>query len=485
MIKESRTIFRNTVLLSVTELLARVMSLILIMVVARRLGPELMGVYAFGVAFVGIFQIFVNFGLDPYIQREASRKPETAGKLMAQVFGLKFIIYLVSVILILILGLIVADDEFKRSVVWILTGSMFFQTNLLATNAFFRAFQKAEYEAIVRISLRFIYTGTGILAILSGHGLITLVTLELVAQGTACLVGWSLFIKRISNPFHTLHIRNIQKIISAAWKFALIRVVQTIFNSIDLVMISVMATDMATGLYSCAVRLIGAFDFLPNAFSGAFFPVLSREAVKDRTNFVRVFVPFFKYLLLLGVGIGAIIAGMPKDLITLLFGTEFISAAPALAILTVAMAFTFANWPLSNAIIALDKEHKVVSIFSFCAILNIILNLILIPLMKVQGAAWAAVISRFFLFVLQFSVLIPEIRTSINLYSVIARSVAAGLFSYCFIRFMAPYDFGVAWNLIAATVVFILFSFLTRAIRKQDLVLGRNLISSQQKTRLG
>ncbi len=52
---DGRIIFHNTFLLSLTEFLARVMGFILIMVVARKLGPELMGVYAFGIVFVGFF----------------------------------------------------------------------------------------------------------------------------------------------------------------------------------------------------------------------------------------------------------------------------------------------------------------------------------------------------------------------------------------------------------------------------------------------
>jgi O-antigen/teichoic acid export membrane protein len=307
---DSRKIFHNTLVLSLTEIMARIMSLVLIMAVARKLGPELMGIYAFGVAFVGIFQIFVNFGLEPFIQREVSRRPEIAGRLMAQIFVLKLIIYLAAVILVLILGLAAADSGLKRQVVWILTGAMFFQSNFTATNAFFRAYQKAKYEAVVRMSMRLVYTSLGLAAILSGRGLLTLVTLEFIAQAGACLLAWSLFIKRIGNPFHAVSLSHLKELMQSARDFFLIRIVQTIFNSIDLVMLSLMAGDTATGFYSVAVRLTGAFGFLPTAFTGAFLPVISRQARTDQSAFVDTFRPYYKYLFIIGLGLAIALSGL-------------------------------------------------------------------------------------------------------------------------------------------------------------------------------
>ena len=55
-----RRIALNTLLLSVTEFLTRLVSLVLVIFVARRLGPEMMGIYAFALTFVNLFDIFVN-----------------------------------------------------------------------------------------------------------------------------------------------------------------------------------------------------------------------------------------------------------------------------------------------------------------------------------------------------------------------------------------------------------------------------------------
>jgi O-antigen/teichoic acid export membrane protein len=100
-----RKIALNTILLSATELLTRMVSLVLVIFVARRLGPEMMGIYAFALTFVNFFDIFISFGLERYIQREVGRQPNLAGPLFSQVFALKLLAYLASAVVIVILSL--------------------------------------------------------------------------------------------------------------------------------------------------------------------------------------------------------------------------------------------------------------------------------------------------------------------------------------------------------------------------------------------
>lgn len=474
---DSRKILQNTLLLTLTEVMAQIMSLLLIMAVARKLGPELMGIYAFGVAFVGIFQIFVNFGLEPFIQREVSRRPDIAGRLMAQIFVLKLIIYLTSFILILIFSLAAVDSEMKRRVVWILTGAMFFQTNLTATNAFFRAYQKAKYEAILRMSLRIVYTSLGLAAIFSGRGLLTLVTLEFIAQAGTCLLAWSLFIKRIGNPFHALGLSHLKELIKSARDFFLIRIVQTIFNSIDLVMLSLIAGDTATGFYSVAVRLTGAFDFIPTAFSGAFLPVISRQAHTDRSAFVNTFRPYYRYLFIIGLGLAIALSGLAEEWIFFLFGTSFKPAAPTLIALSIALVLTFANWSLSNAIIALDKEQVMLKVFSICAGFNILLNLLLIPKFQHNGAAWATVASQTLLIVLQLATLGRNLLGSLTLGRLSLKPLLAGVITCGLACWLVSGHLNLLLGLVLIGLGFLALLFITGSLTCAEITEARNLLS--------
>jgi O-antigen/teichoic acid export membrane protein len=424
------SVARNTFLLGATELLTKVFSLVLIMVVARTLGPEMMGVYAFAVAFLKFFEISIDFGLDPYIQREVGRRPELAGPLMARVFALKLAVYLLSLVAIVALGLFLFDDGFKRTIVWILSFALFFRVNLSSANSFFRARQQARYEAMVVMAMRLTYSLLGIAALLSGRGLVTLVTLELAAHAVACLVGWRLFLTRIARvpdiPWAELKV-DVLRLARSAREFLFIRVVLTILNATDMVMLSLLSGNLSTGLYAAALRLTTAFDFLPSAFTGAFFPVLSRHAASDWPSFVGVFRQYFKCVLVMGTGIALLLAGTAGDLLALLFGESFRTAGPTLALLALMLTLDFVNMPLSNAILALDRERAMLRLFGAAASFNVAANAVLIPLLSHTGAALATLLSQALILGLQCrEVGLPRLR-ELGLLRLAAKPVAAAL----------------------------------------------------------
>ena len=423
-------LFRNTATLALTEVMTRGLSLVLLMAVARALGPTLMGIYAFGLTVIGIFEIFVNFGLEPYIQREIGRDPDHATQLFPSVFVLKGLVYLVCTAVVVGLAPVVGAESPKREVMALLLAAMFYRTNMTAVFAFFRARHQAWLEAVVRLSLRIIYTGVGIAIVFSGGGLILLVAAEMASLAIAAGLALFLFAKKIGRPVFWTPFDSVRRLAAQTWNFFLIRVVQTIFNSIDLVMLSLMAGDLYTGYYSAAVRLVGALGFIPAAFAGAFLPVLARHWPNSPDEFAGVLRPYFRFLYVLGTAIGAGIAGFSLYWTTLLFGNAFAPAAPTMAMTALALIVTFANWPLSMVIVAQNRESRMLRIFSICAVVNILLNLVAIPIWHDLGAATTTLVSQLVLLALQAHAVGNEVLLRAGLLKLAVGPTAAALAAY-------------------------------------------------------
>lgn len=378
-------------------------------VAARVLGPEQIGIYAFCVVFIGIFHIIVNLGFEPYIQREVGRDSAIASSLMTQVFIMKFAVYLLSVVIIVITAHIIIPSEYKRNVLYIITVTMFFQTYLAVANAFFRAFQKTIYEGASRIILRIINTGAGLAALAAGKGLMALVIIELIAQMLACMWAWLMLCSKLALPRLQFEPRELIRLVGKTWHFSIIRIVQSIFNSIDMIMLSTMIGDLFTGYYSAAVRITSsAFGFIPNSFTGAFLPPLSRKALEDTDSFMKAFTLYFKYLVLAGITIAVFMAGFTHDIVVLCLGKEFIPIIVTVKIMAAVIFITFVNWPLTTALIALDCEREVLRIFTVSAVVNILLNIVLLPLWKDRGAASTTLFSQILLLFLQSIVLFKQ-----------------------------------------------------------------------------
>jgi O-antigen/teichoic acid export membrane protein len=474
-------IARNTILLTGAELLSRVMSLILIILVARRLGPVLMGIYAFGLTFVRLLEILVDFGLDRFIQREIGRRPEKSGRLFSQVFILKLATYLLGAGAVFLLGHFLIAEPLKRWVVWILSLTIFFRSQANSTNAFFRATQKVKYESVVIVTQRLVYTSAGLAAILMGYGLLTLVSLELMAQMGACVTGWWLFRSKIGNPFHAVYLSHLRTLASAAQNFLYIRLALTVFNSIDLLMLSFLSGDLATGWYAAAVRLYAAFDFVPDAFSGAFLTVLSRKVKEGWTAFVEVYQYFFKYLLLLGLGFAAILGGLAPNCLMTLFGTSFQPAIPTLMLLAPCLVLNFINLTLSNAIIALDEEKKILANFSVAAGFNILLNLWLIPLWQHNGAALATLLSEAAVLVLQLRALGWDRVNGMGLVDLSRRPLLAGLFTFSWACFLVFRHVPFVLSLIFSSLGYGVLLLLTGALSWKELVALKDIFLRPRK----
>ena len=463
-----RRIALNTLLLSVTEFLTRLVSLVLVIFVARRLGPEMMGIYAFALTFVNLFDIFVNFGLDRYIQREVGRTPDLAGPLFSQVFTLKLLVYLAAAAVIVLISLTFVDGSLKRWVVWLLSLSLFFRTNITSSNSFFRAHQQAKYEALVVISFRVVYGAAGLTAILSGRGLLTLAGLELAAQAGACTLAWWLFVKKIGNPFHRVNWGNLLALARSTKDFLFIRVVLTLFASLNMFMISFMAGDVVTGFYSAALRLSSSFDFVPEAFTGAFLPELSRRAAQGWEVFGAVFRPYFKYLLVIGLGLAAVLGGLSEGFILWVFGPAFKPAILTLMLLAVALALDFTNLSLSTALIALDREHRIVRIFLAASVLNFGLNLALIPLYRQNGAVAAGIVAEVLILCLQLRTLGREPLQALGLGRVAARPLLAGVLTFGWARCLTLWHLNFFLALACMALGFLVLLVLTGALTREE-----------------
>jgi len=448
-----KKIFSNAALLSGSEIFGRCLRLILVVAVARILGPETMGLFAFSISLVGIFEIINNWGFNQFIEREISRTPTKTGKFISEIFSTKLVIYLLSAIIIYFITLFIFDD-IKRQLVWIALLNMFFATFFQTTNSFFRAHQKPIYEVVSRCVWRIFSTSVGLTLLWFGFGIVILALSGLITQIIVCVPYITFFVWQFRKKIPIPHYLEIISLVDRTWRFLLIRVVQKIYNSIDILMLSWITTDLHTGLYAVAVRLSVAFSMIPLGFSGAFFPVISRLAYKDKDEFNKIFSFYYRILVLSGVGVSVFFIGFAEEIIVLLFGDQYIDAVPTLTILSLGILLSFATWPLTNAVIAMGKENCALRFFSICALTNILLNLVAIPLFQENGAACTTVISKLVLIGLVCSVLGQNMLRSINFVSLTVRPVLAGLGTFLVMLFLQRLMIHICFQVLGTAIVF-------------------------------
>jgi O-antigen/teichoic acid export membrane protein len=157
------------------------------------------------------------------------------------------------------------------------------------------------------------------------------------------------------------------------------------FNNIDILMLGLMSNPEQVGLYGAAYRVLNQVLATYYLLTQALYPRFARHGIKDRARLLRgrILLP----LLGTGIVIAAIISVSRRTVLTIVFGHQFLAACPLLILLAWSIPLDFMTSYLSNAYIAWGMEKKILFCTGIGAASNIVLNLVFIPSHGARGAA--------------------------------------------------------------------------------------------------
>ncbi|RZI95832.1 MAG: hypothetical protein EOO67_01780, partial [Microbacterium sp.] len=162
----------------------------------------------------------------------------------------------------------------------------------------------------------------------------------------------------------------------------------------DIVVIQAMLGSVEVALYSAAVKVSELLYFAPNAFMSGVFPaLLQARSTGDVGAYHRVIQRYLDRAFWAGVLLACVLASLSTPIILILFGLRFEEAIPVLLVLALLCPFVFMQSVASKWIVAEGLLWASFWRHSAGAVVNIILNLVLIPYYGILGAAFASAVS--------------------------------------------------------------------------------------------
>jgi O-antigen/teichoic acid export membrane protein len=382
----SRRIFRNMFQLGSGEALARACGVATIILLGHKYGVVLLGVFALAQSLSQYLQPLIDFGLRHVGARLMAVYPQAGNEIVMRVQRRRLLMVGVVLPFILVYTL------FARVPVDVKLFLVVFATisGLYVVSLDWAAWGKEDLQlvgfarAIIPASiLVFLVLGRGsqhvlwwlVLGNAVGYGLQGAIfwvwwrrhgTAEAVPHDVLATIGQSLAWQRTS-------------IMGLAWLGNLV------FNTIDMLMLGVMANPAQVGLYSAAYRVLNQVLITYYLVTQTLYPQFARHGLSDRVRMLkaRILLP----LLGTGIVLAAILTATRRTLLTLLFGQPFLAAAPLLLLLAWVIPLDFLTSYLSNAYIAWSMERKVLLCTTIAAACNVVLNLIWIPNYGAMAAA--------------------------------------------------------------------------------------------------
>jgi len=396
-----QTIAKNTFWLVIAEGISSFLKFILIIYVARILGATEYGKFAFAFAFVSLFAILSDFGISQITTRELAREKEKE-KEFSDIISLKLILSAGALILICLGSFFITLDPVIRGIIWILGAYIIVGSFSEIIYAFFRARQKMEYEAWTKILQAVILTIAGFFIIFNLPSAQSLSFAYLFAASIA-LIFILVFIHFKIYQLKLSFNKNIwRSILIMSWPLALTGIFGAIYNQIDSIMMGYFGQITEVGWYNAAYKIIGATLIPAGLISISFFPILSKLFKESKERLQKSWNYYMQLMifLILPIVVGGMILA-PK-IINFVYDLSYFPSILAFQILLIMAAFYYISNPFFHALIISNQQKKVFWATFFGAVINVILNLILIPKYSLYGAAISTVISFIFVFSLLF-----------------------------------------------------------------------------------
>ena len=372
---------------------------------ARWVGPEFLGIYSIANSIMLISEVFAKMGLETGIMRFISRlNPELDKEKINLLIGssLKMVsVFSLSIMIILIIssGTIV-DNYFNgqsllKPVLIIFAIAIPFNA-LIQISAFAtQGFKRLKYKTIVT---QFLNPTILLLSMVFCYWFMSkeyTIMIPILTTGVIGFLFMIIVLKKVSGFKNNqiLESKINYELLKFSYPLMFVTILQTLMHWMDILMLGYFTNPLTVGLYHPAARTAGLLQALLLSFLSIYAPLAAQfHSQGDKVKLSNTYQLVNRWLLIFAIPISAVFILFPEKVL-LLFGSQYLESSQVLVLLTIA-TFTQAILGAAGPTLSMSGLTKLVlfnSIGTF--ILNFVLNIWLIPIYGILGAAIATLTS--------------------------------------------------------------------------------------------
>jgi O-antigen/teichoic acid export membrane protein len=231
-----------------------------------------------------------------------------------------------------------------------------------------------------------VFVAASLAAVAAGGGLVALYLARLASAFV--LLGWVLVtFRRAVGPLDTrVDAGELRAFVGQGWAFGSTVLFGVVIAQADVLMLQLACSEDEVARYAAPASVLLQLGMVPTILSSGLFPRLARLGAGDPA--LRRELSFQTRMMLLGslpvaVG-GAVVAG---PLLALLFGEPYRDAAVPAAVLLLTVPIRFLHHGYGMALTAIDRQSVRARAGGIAAAINVVANVVAIPLLGAEGAA--------------------------------------------------------------------------------------------------
>lgn len=365
--------------------------------ITRYLGPELYGSWNYILAFVALFVPLSAIGLEGIVVRELIKNKFPIFKILGSALTLRIFGSIIAFILCASIFSFQNSQDPLLMLYFLINMAVFIFSPLEIIDYYFTSQSKSKYSVFAKTSVYIILNGFKIVCLLLGLPLIWFVSLHVIDICLGLILLLLVYQSRYRAIWEWKPDLTLMKLfLKESWILMFSGIVTLIYMKIDQVMIHQILDDKELGLYSAALRISEMWYFVPVIITNSLLPALVKAFQEDLSLFQRKLQRLFDTLVWISLSLGVIFALSSKLIINFLFGAMFDKAAIILSIHIWSSIFVFMGVAINSTLIIQNRAKFSLYNTSMGAVINVILNIILIPTLGGVGAAIATLIAYSF-----------------------------------------------------------------------------------------
>ncbi|MFW6304324.1 MAG: flippase [Candidatus Saliniplasma sp.] len=419
----AKKLFKDIVSTSGVYFIVSIIGIISGILFPRLLGPDQWGLWSITIGLVWLLaplaQVAMSTTLTTYISKYKGNKEKVSSYVNSAYFVAILSGFIVSITLILLsdyLASSVFQDDRLKIFLLLAAGIIFFDQLNIINRDYYRGYKDFKRYNIFKLipSLSILVLTLSLLMIYSYRAIYLVISHVSIAALFCILVLIYMFRKEETFKLFKLPKKNVtKKVLKFGVPLIFTMTFMTIMKSMDRVIIGYFLETSDVGIYSVAAGIPLMIGSMFAPISTVLLPTFSERESKGESSEL-ILKEVFSFLLFISIPLIIFIILFSQDILLIVFGEEYVLGAMVLSLTSIEIFLFSGERLLGASVVASERTTKYALGMGISAISNISMNIILIPIWGIEGAAIATVLSFLILFIVIISLSKKEYRFNVS-----------------------------------------------------------------------
>lgn len=381
---------------------------IILALVTRHFGETGTGIYTLALTYLAFFYIIGDFGLNAVILPKLLVNPDVFWR---KLLGLRifFAFTLITIAIALISIWPSGETQFKEAVV-VGSSAILASAIFVTSNVFFQS--KLRYDlSFIAVALGSALTLATTLIILQNNFPIPYLMIGHVVGWFAIATASLVLVSKFTSISPVLDSSFIKNTFLISWPVSATLVLNVVYFRIDAFLLSFLKSFSDVGVYNLAYSIFQTLLVLPTFIINSFYPMMIKEYTEDKDRFSNTLVKASFLMLILALLVTSFVFFSSPFILKALAGSEgFFGSVATLQILSLFFPAYFLSALWMWSLVTIKKYKLMLVVYIVGLLLNILLNMLLIPDYSYIGSAWATGISEYLILIFLFIIIFKELK---------------------------------------------------------------------------